>query len=298
MIHFSSILKIQLLIVAVLLVLSVPLLHAEDFFFDSDGVRIHYSVEGKGEPVVLIPGFGGNIKFWEDSGIIKELSDGFMVITMDPRGHGESDKPHDPKAYGNNMIDDPIRLLDPLKIQKAHVVGYSMGGFITLGIVAQYPERLQSAVLGGAGWSPPSGDTAMLDALVKSLEQGQGIGPLAVALKPVGSEPPTPEEVEEINKWFLPNNDQLALAALIRGSDNSRPVTEDHLRANKVPVLALIGEVDLQKVNVDGMDGLMSNLEISVIPKADHMTALSDPRFAQGIKSFLSKHPVPVSETK
>jgi len=173
-----------------------------------------------------------------------------------------------------------------------------MGGFITLGIIAQYPERLQSAVLGGAGWSPPGGDTAMLDALVESLEQGKGIGPLAIALKPVVSEPPTPEEVEEINNWFLPNNDQLALAALIRGSDNSRLVTEDHLRANKVPVLALIGELDLQKANVDGMNGLMSNLEISVIPKADHMTALFDPLFIQGLKSFLSKHPIPVSETK
>lgn len=297
-IHFLSILTKYLLIVAAVLVLPVPLLHAEDFFFDSDGVRIHYSVEGKGEPVILIPGFGGNIKFWEDSGIIKELSDGFMVIAMDPRGHGESDKPHDPKAYGNNMTDDPIRLLDHLKIQKAHVVGYSMGGFITLGIIAQYPERLQSAVLGGAGWSPAGGDTAMLDALVESLEQGKGIGPLAYALKPVGSEPPTPEEVEEMNQWFLPNNDQLALAALIRGSDNSRLVTEDHLRANKIPVLALIGELDLQKANVDRMDGLMSNLEISVIPKADHITALSDPGFVQNMKSFLSKHPVPVSETK
>ena len=297
-IHFISILKIQLLIIAVLFVISVPFSHAEDFFFDSDGVRIHYSVEGKGEPVVLIPGFGGTIKMWEDSGIIKELSDGFMVITMDPRGHGLSDKPHDPKAYGNNLTDDPIRLLDHLKIQKAHVVGYSMGGFITLGIAAQYPERLQSAVLGGAGWSPPGGDSVILDALVESLEQGKGIGPLATALKPVGSEPPTPEEVEEMNNWFLPNNDQLALAALIRGSDNSRLVTEDRLRANKVPVLSLIGEKDLQKANVDGMGGLMSNLEISVIPKADHMTALSDPLFIQGLKSFLSKHPIPVSETK
>ncbi|MBN1831005.1 MAG: alpha/beta hydrolase [Deltaproteobacteria bacterium] len=297
MIHFISILKIQLLIVAVLFVMSVSFSHAEDFFFDSDGVRIHYTVEGRGEPVVLIPGFGGNIKMWEDSGIIKELSDVFMVITMDPRGHGESDKPRDPKAYGNNLTDDPIRLLDELKIQKTHVVGYSMGGFITLGIVAQYSERLQSAVLGGAGWSPPDGDSAMLDALVKSLEQGNGIGPLAAALKPVGSEPPTPEEVEEINNWFLPNNDQLALAALIRGSDHSRLVTEDHLRANKVPVLALIGEKDAQKTNVDGMEGLMSNLEISVIPKADHMTALSDPLFVQGIKSFLLKHPIPVLVT-
>ena len=203
MVHFLSIFVKHLLMIAVLLVLSIPFVHAEDFFFDSDRVRIHYSVEGKGEPVVLIPGFGGNIKFWEDSGIIKELSDGFMVITMDPRGHGESDKPHDPKAYGNNMTDDPIRLLDHLKIQEAHVVGYSMGGFITLGIIAQYPERLQSAVVGGAGWSPPGGDTAMLDALVESLEQGRGIGPLAAALKPVGSEPPTPEEVEEINQWFF-----------------------------------------------------------------------------------------------
>jgi pimeloyl-ACP methyl ester carboxylesterase len=235
---------------------------------------------------------------WEDSGITKELSDAFMVITMDPRGHGESDKPHDPKAYGNHMTDDPIRLLDHLKIQKAHVVGYSMGGFITLRIIAQYPQRLQSAILGGAGWSPRGENSAMLDALVESLEQGKGIGPLAVALKPAGSKPPTPVEVEDMNKWFLPNNDQVALAALVRGTNNNIIVMEDELRANKVPVLALIGEEDLQKANVDGMDGIMSNLEISVIPKADHMTAIFDPLFVQGIKSFLSKHSVPALKTK
>jgi pimeloyl-ACP methyl ester carboxylesterase len=114
----------------------------------------------------------------------------------------------------------------------------------------------------------------------------------------VGSEPPTPEDMEEMNKWFLPNNDQLALAALIRGSDNSRLVTDDHLRANKVPVLALIGEKDLQKANMDVMTGLMSNLEILVIPKADHITALSDVLFIQGLISFLSKHPIAVSGIK
>jgi pimeloyl-ACP methyl ester carboxylesterase len=136
----------------------VPLLHAEDFFFDSAGVKIHYTVEGKGEPVLLIHGFGADIQAnWSAPGIIKELSDAFQVIAIDNRGHGKSEKPHDPRAYGMQMVEDSLPLLDHLRIQKAHVVGYySMGGRITCAIVGYHTERLRSAVLGGYGWYPPA----------------------------------------------------------------------------------------------------------------------------------------------
>src|SRR5580704_16817637 len=98
-------------------------LRAEDRFFDSNGVKIHYAVEGKGEPVLLIHGFSANAQMnWGNQGIISALAKDYRVIALDNRGHGKSDKPHDPKSYGQEMVEDAVRLLDHLKIEKAHVV--------------------------------------------------------------------------------------------------------------------------------------------------------------------------------
>src|SRR6266545_4770733 len=128
-------------------------LGAEHLYFDSAGVRLHYIVEGKGEPVVLIHGYGGSIDAgWTDAGIVKGLSDRYQVIAFDMRGHGRSDKPRTPEAYGLPMVEDVIRLMDRLKIERAHIVGYSMGGRIAITLLADHPERVRTAAIGGAGW--------------------------------------------------------------------------------------------------------------------------------------------------
>jgi pimeloyl-ACP methyl ester carboxylesterase len=287
----ATIVTKHVLFILVSFVFSIPFLQAEDFFFDSAGVKIHYIVEGKGEPVLLIHGFGVDIQDqWVTPGIVKGLSDTFQVIAIDNRGHGKSDKPHDRSSYGMNMVEDPIRLLNHLKIRKAHVVGYSMGGRIIMAIIANHPERLLTAVLGGAGWNPPGQDDANLAFLADSLEQGKGIGPLVHALTPVGAKPPTPEELEMVNKMFLSKNDPLALAAMLHNFVSAP--TEAQIRANKVPVLALIGELDPQKSDVDRLNGLMPNLKMVVIPKADHMTAPNSPEFIKNLKAFLLEHSV------
>jgi pimeloyl-ACP methyl ester carboxylesterase len=93
--------------------------------FDSAGIPIHYMVLGKkdGEPVLLIHGFTGTIETqWAP--VIKALATDYRVIALDCRGHGGSGKPHDPKQYGIEMVKDAVRLLDHLKIDKAHVAGY------------------------------------------------------------------------------------------------------------------------------------------------------------------------------
>jgi pimeloyl-ACP methyl ester carboxylesterase len=266
-------------------------LHAEDQFFDSAGVKIHYSIDGKGEPVILIHGYAANIAGnWGQPGIIKRLADRYEVIAIDLRGHGQSDKPHDAAAYGNKMVDDVIRLMDHLKIKKAHIVGYSMGGFLTEALLTEHPNRLLTATLGGAGWTDPKDHSQeqLLDQLADSLEQGEGIGPLIVALNPVGAPPPTPQAIEMTNKMFLASNDPLALAAVARG--HFPPVMEARIRANKVPVLALIGELDPLKAGVDRFNGLLPRLKVVVIPGANHLTAFANPLFLSSLKSFLAEH--------
>jgi predicted alpha/beta-hydrolase family hydrolase len=126
--------------------------HAEDFTFDSDGTEIFYSIDGKGETVVLIHGAGatGAIN-WRLPRIVQMLSANYRVITMDVRGHGKSGKPNN-GAVGVAAVEDVRRLLDHLNLEKAHLVGYSMGGMISLKMIAEHPERVQSAVIGGMGW--------------------------------------------------------------------------------------------------------------------------------------------------
>src|SRR5687768_4398772 len=124
------------------------------------------------------------------------LAKDYRVLAIDFRGHGKSDKPHDPKAYGKEMAEDVVRLLDHLKVRKAHVVGYSMGAVVAGRLLASHPDRLLSVTFGGAGpqFRPPRELTAVIEATAESLEQRKGITPLVVALAPDGGPKPTPEQ--------------------------------------------------------------------------------------------------------
>jgi pimeloyl-ACP methyl ester carboxylesterase len=279
----------QLHLVAALLLLFASAANAEDGFFVSDGVKIHYIVEGQGEPVLLIHGFSANIPMqWGLPGVIKELAKEYQVIAIDNRGHGRSGKPHDVKDYGVKMVEDSVRLLDHLKIEKAHVVGYSMGGFITGKLLATHPDRIISATLGGAGWEKPNDESmSFMKELAESLEAGKGIGPLIIRLTPAGAPKPTEEQLSGINTMIMLTNDQKALAAVIRGMPEFA-VTEETLKANKTPTLALIGALDPLKAGVDEMKPVMANLKVVVIENADHMTAFTKPEFLGAIKPFLA----------
>jgi pimeloyl-ACP methyl ester carboxylesterase len=263
---------------------------AEDFFFNSAGVRIHYAVEGRGEPVVLIHGWGVDIEWcWAEPGIIKALADHYQVIAIDNRGHGRSDKPHDPQQYGMNMVSDVVRLLDHLSIKKAHIVGYSMGGLITSVLLAEHPECVRTATIGGFGWEDDEGPRRRRILTAESLEQGKGVGPAVVALTP-RSEQPNAEQMEAINKWFLDRNDPVALAAIARGNAAFQ-ASETKLRANKLPALAVVGELDPLRTSVDKLASIMGNLKVVVVPGANHMFAVRRPEFLEAVKTFLAAHP-------
>ena len=212
------------------------------------------------------------------------------MIAIDNRGHGRSGKPHEPEKYGIEMVNDAVRLLDEMKIEKAHVVGYSMGGFITNKLVATHPDRLISATLGGAGWAQADDSRlSFLKTLAESLEAGKGVGPLLVELTPAGRPKPTDEQIAGVNQMLMFTNDQKALAAVIRGMTGLE-VTAKQLEANKVPILSLIGEIDPLKAGVDELEKQMANLKVVVIDGADHMTAFNNPLFLTELRDFLAAH--------
>lgn len=279
----------RLAFVAFAVGLFLPAARAEDTFFDSKGIKIHYQVEGAGEPVLLIHGFTANIQMqWALPGIIKALAKDYQVIALDNRGHGRSGKPHDADKYGTEMVEDAVRLLDHLKVPKAHIVGYSMGAFITLKFLTTHPDRCLTATLGGAGRSKRD-DLRFLDELGDSLEQGKGFGPLIRKLAPPGKPQPTEQDIKGIDQFLSAVNDLKALAAVVRGMKRLA-VAEDVLKTNRVPVLALVGELDPLKVGVDDLQGLLANLQTVVIEKADHMDAFTKPAFINSLKDFLARH--------
>ncbi|MBI2435555.1 MAG: alpha/beta hydrolase [Candidatus Hydrogenedentes bacterium] len=256
-------------------------------YFDSNGVKIHYTVEGAGPPVILVHGFAVNGDLnWRRPGVIDALSPRYQVITLDNRGHGLSDKPHEAGKYGIEMVEDVIRLMDHLKIPKAHVVGYSMGGFMTLKLLTLHPDRLLSVAPCAAGWAPPTEKAPVLEALAVSLERRAGFGPLTRTLEPGGN--PNWFKVWMTDRILMHLNDQAALAQVIRQFPEFT-VAEEALRNNTVPVLSVVGSLDPLKLGIDRMKGILGAHEVCVIDNCDHITTMRDAGFVQALEDFLDR---------
>jgi pimeloyl-ACP methyl ester carboxylesterase len=166
-----------------------------------------------------------------------------------------------------------------------------MGAGIALQVAARYPERVRTATLGGAGLPMP-GREKLMESLADSLEQGKGLGPLIVALTPKEKPQPTEEQIKTIDAVLLARNDSKALAAVIRGGINDKELvlSEEKIKGIKVPMLALIGEVDPLRPGVDELKKRLPDVKVVVIDKADHITAFSRDEFVSGLKEFLDAH--------
>ncbi len=262
----------------------------ENGTFDSNGVKIHYTVQGSGEPVLLIHGFTVNIFVqWDQPGITSALASHYRVIALDNRGHGQSGKPHDAKKYGKEMVEDAVRLLDHLKIKKAHVVGYSMGAMIAGNLLVTHPDRLLSVTLGGAGIIRKSSNTEFFDTLANSLEKDKSIAPLIEYLTPAGQAKPTAQQIKTINVMLSSFNDMQALAAVVR-SWNGLVVSDELLKANKVPVLGLVGDRDPLRQSLEDMKGILAGLQIVTVAEGDHMNTFEKPAFLKALEEFLAKN--------
>jgi pimeloyl-ACP methyl ester carboxylesterase len=139
----------------------------------NQGVRIHYQIEGDGEPLVLQHGFTDSLETWYEQGYVEGLKPRYRLILIDARGHGASDKPHEPDAYERERnVADITTVLDDLNIPRAHYFGYSMGGRIGFAIARHAPQRVQFLIIGGGSPYPQSqaGPDRMLEALKQGVE--------------------------------------------------------------------------------------------------------------------------------
>src|ERR1043166_2232913 len=116
-----------------------------------DGVQLYYEETGKGIPIVFIHEFAGDYRSWEQQ--VRYFARYYRCITVNARGYPPSDVPKDGERYSQERARDDIRaVLDALKIDKAHIVGLSMGGFATLHFGFTYPQRARSLMIGGCGY--------------------------------------------------------------------------------------------------------------------------------------------------
>ena len=249
--------------------------------FRSEGLTLAFIDERpigpvSGEPVLLIHGFASNhIVNWINPLWVKILTDaGRRVIALDNRGHGGSEKPHDPADYRTErMAADAVALLDHVEIARAHLMGYSMGARIAAFGALSAPGRVRSLVLGGLGYhlvDKGGLPTTIADAmLAPSLE---------AVTDPMG----------RLFRRFADANgsDLRALAACIIGSRQS--LTSVEVSAIVAPTLVAVGEKDPIAGDPHRLAALFQRGQALDIPGRDHNLAVGDKVFKAAVLGFLS----------
>jgi pimeloyl-ACP methyl ester carboxylesterase len=233
--------------------------------------------------------------------VIRALEKDYKVIAMDLRGCGGSGKPRDPKKYGIELTNDVVRLLDHLKIESAHIVGYSMSAGTGLLLAVHHAPRVRTLACGGAGIvsfgsnTPPAGvpnpdalpRNPLLDDLANALDKGS-IEPLTLRLTPKGQPQPTAGAIKAHDQALLSVNDAQALAAMIRGAGRKDTrLTEKQIQDIRVPTLAIIGADDTLKFGVDKLKQMLPKTRVVVIENAHHLNAYTRPEFVSALKQFL-----------
>lgn len=223
--------------------------------FDARGVKIHYLTEGRGEPVVLIHGLHASAEInWGLPGVIADLARDHQVIALDLPGHGRSDKPEREDAYGLRVVEDVVLLLDHLKVKKAHVVGYSLGGMVAVKLMAQYPDRVASATLGGMGWLRDGGALQRVWERMPAREGGR-----------------TP--------------------AAFGRSIGRLAVTEAELKKIDVPVMVLVGDRDpVKRLYVAPLQQVRKDWPVVEIEDAGHLNCILKKQFKDELTGWVRKN--------
>jgi pimeloyl-ACP methyl ester carboxylesterase len=242
--------------------------------FTSDGIELAYIDEGVGDVVLLIHGFASNVAMnWTGPGWVKLLTEaGYRFIAFDNRGHGQSEKLYNLEDYGAPlMAEDAKRLLAQLDIERAHVMGYSMGARISAFLAMAQPELVRSCVFGGLGGN-----------MIRPMA---GTSEVAQALEAPSVDEVTNEAARAFRLFAQQTGSDLrALATCIKSA--RAPITGEALAQLTCPVLVAVGSDD----EIGGSAGELADLipkgEALVIPGRDHMKAVGDHLFKERVLPF------------
>jgi pimeloyl-ACP methyl ester carboxylesterase len=244
--------------------------------FQHGSVEIAFLDEGTGDPIVLVHGFASNKEVnWVQPGWVTTVTRaGRRAIALDNRGHGQSTKLYDPAVYHSDLMAQDVRaLLDHLAIERADIIGYSMGARTTAFLALRHPARVRSAVLGGLGGK---------------LVDGVGL-PESIA---EAMEAPSIEDVHDpVARGFRTfaeqtRSDLKALAACIRGSRQT--LTREEVARIRAPVLIAVGTKDEIAGSAQELAALIPGGRAVDIPNRDHMLAVGDKVFKAAVLDFLA----------
>jgi pimeloyl-ACP methyl ester carboxylesterase len=245
------------------------------FVHSHDGTRIAFDCAGEGRPVLLIHGFSSNRKSWTETGWTTLLADaGYLAISFDVRGHGDSDKPHEASSYGRHLVEDMCAVLDAAEAPVADVFGYSMGSHLAIALLLERPERVGRAVIGGVGDAYFTRDAGWF---LRTAEALEAVDENAIK-----------DWIARLHRKYATENgnDRLALAALIRSPNLSH--SQDDLRRARRRVLVVCGEHDAVSGRADGLASAFADGRALTIPGRDHISALEHADFKSAVVEFLN----------
>lgn len=249
-----------------------------DFTTAPDGTPLAFERLGLGPAILMIHGFGSSrAQNWKSTGWFGALTEaGFSIVAMDCRGHGDSGKPHDPESYGHDrMAADVMQVMDAAALAQAFVLGYSMGGFIALRLLAAHPERVSRLALGGVGahyledhLSAPAVRAALADALLSD-NPATLTHPRAKMFRAFANQP---------------GKDPVALAACMRAMPPHLPLAV--LKSLARPVLVVTGEKDDTAGPAQPLADMFADGRAVTIAGRDHMSAVGDRHTRQAVIDF------------
>ena len=251
-----------------------------------DSVKLFYEETGAGAPIVFVHEFAGDSRSWEAQ--VRHFGRRYRCITYHARGYPPSDVPDDGEKYSQARARDDIKaVLDALRIDKAHVVGLSMGGFAALHFGFRYPERARSLVVAGCGYGAAPEQRAQFAAETEAVarrfeELGMAKAAASYALGParVQLQNKDPRGWQEFAEQLAQHSARGA-ALTMRGVQNRRPSLYDlidAMAALKVPTLIMTGDEDwscLEPALL--MKRTIASAALVVLPNSGHAINLEEP---------------------
>ena len=244
----------------------------------SDGTDIAYDCMGDGSPVVLIHGFGANRTItWANTNWFQTMQRaGHKLIAIDCRGHGQSQKPHDPADYDEGrMATDIIAVLADLEIPEVDLIGYSMGAKLAIRLMHDAPGRVRRGILGGLGENYFREDAGRSEAIAQGL----------LTKDPAKITDPVAREFRIFCERA--GDDLVAMAACIRRPQ--RIFSPDELRLLPQKLLIVCGEQDDMTGSPEPLARAFIDAGSSIIPKRNHHSTVGDRSFKDAAVAFLAQ---------
>jgi 3-oxoadipate enol-lactonase len=256
----------------------------------SNPVTLHYTEQGQTLPVILLHGYPLSSVIWQTQQ--QNLSDHYRVITPDLRGHGQSPAP-DGIYDMDTLARDVLALMESLGIEKAAIMGHSMGGYVALAMWRLAPKRFAALGLIDSQAMPDSEDTrsGRYKTAEKVFEDGSQVVAQAMTLRLFA--PNTPEDepaVEQVRTMIL-NTRPASIIGSLKGMA-ARPDSTDLLPQINVPVLILTGDKDqlIAPQKAEKMAAAIPSAVLATIEDAGHLPMLEQPQATtMAIRNFLDE---------